>query len=133
MTKLSCIIPDLWSFQLAVIGILVSVATLLYASLSGKTEAKRISDTLTTFEAQNHSVGLGNAIEQLQKLIVSVVKQIRNFGILFVFTTISRLIPNCSILILIIYAILIALSLLASYSTIRTFYGSFNYYRHETE
>ena len=56
LTKLSCVISDVWSFQLAAIGVLISVATLLYASLSGKNEAKKISDTSKTIEAQNHSV-----------------------------------------------------------------------------
>ena len=133
MTKLSCIIPDLWSFQLAVIGILVSVATLLYASLSGKTESKQVSDTSKTLEAQNHSVGLGNAIKQLQKLNVAVVKQIRNFGILFAFTTIFRYVPCCNIWLSITYVIILAFTLLISYNTVRTLYGTFNYYRHEAE
>lgn len=133
MAKLSCVISDLWSFQLAAIGILVSVATLLYASLSGKNESKEISDALTTFEAQNHSVGLGNAIKQLEKLNISVVKQIRNFGVLFVCTTILRYIPNSSIWISILYAILIAVTLLFSYNTVKAFYRTFNYYQHEAE
>ena len=132
-TNLYSVISDLWSFQLATIGILVSVATLLYASLSGKTEAKRISDTSKTLEAQNHSVGLGNAIEQLQKLNVAVVKQIRNFGILFACTTIFRYVPCCNILFSLTYFIIVALTLFVSYTTIRTLYGTFNYYRHEAE
>lgn len=131
--KLSCVISDLWSFQLAAIGILVSVATLLYASLSSQTEAKRISDTSKTLEAQNHSVGLGNAIEQLQKLNVAVVKQIRNFGILFACTTIFRYIPCCNIWLSVTYVIIIAMTLFVSYSTVRTLNGTFNYYRHEAE
>ena len=132
-TKLSSVISELWSFQLAAIGILVSVATLLYASLSGKIEAKQISDTSKTLEAQNHSVGLGNAIEQLQKLNVAVVKQIRNFGILFACTTIFRYIPCCNMWLSLTYAIIIALSLYVSYATVRTLNGTFNYYRHEAE
>lgn len=133
MATMYSVISDLWSFQLATIGILVSVATLLYASLSGKTEAKRISDTSKTLEAQNHSVGLGNAIEQLQKLNVAVVKQIRNFGILFACTTIFRYVPCCNILFSLTYFIIIALTLFVSYTTVRTLYGTFNYYRHEAE
>lgn len=132
-TKLSSVISDLWSFQLAAIGILVSVATLLYATLSGKTEAKQISDKSKSVEAQNHSVGLGNAIKQLQKLNVAVVKQIRSFGILFAFTTILRCVPCCNIWLSLTYAIIIALTLFVSYATVRTLYGAFNYYRHEAE
>ena len=133
LTKLSCVISDVWSFQLAAIGVLISVATLLYASLSGKNEAKKISDTSKTIEAQNHSVGLGNAVNQLQELNIAVVKQIRNFGILFVCTTIFRYVPNCSIWLSVLNTIIIVSTLLVSYSTVRTLYGTFNYYRHETE
>lgn len=133
VTKLSCVISDLWSFQLAAIGILVSVATLLYASLSSKTEAKQITDASKTLEAKNHSVGLGNAIKQLQKLNVAVVKQIRNFGILFVCTTIFRYVNYCHLLLSILFAILISVTLLVSYHTVKTLYETFNYYRHEAE
>lgn len=133
VTKLSCVISDLWSFQLAAIGILVSVATLLYASLSGKTEAKHITDASKTLEAKNHSVGLGNAIKQLQKLNVAVVKQIRNFGILFACTTIFRYVTYCNLLLSVLFVILISVTLLVSYHTVKTLYGTFNYYRHEAE
>lgn len=131
--KLPCAISDLWSFQLAAIGILVSVATLLYASLSGKKEAKQILDTSTTFEAKNHSVGLVNAIKQLQKLNISVVIQIRNFGVLFVCTTILRYVPDCGMWYGVISAIVIVATLFVSCITVNTLYGTFNYFRHDAE
>lgn len=83
-------INDLWNIQMGVIGICVSVITLLYSSLSTKVEeVKSIKDS-KEYSLMNKKTALENSINTLRKANKQVIIGLISFSILFVFSTILK-------------------------------------------
>lgn len=88
-------IGDLWSIHLAIIGILVSVVTLLYASLCSKVEELDGIKNSTDYVLMNRATAMRNSIIKLRKLNKhAMLGIIITFG-LFVLTTILKYLPDC--------------------------------------
>ena len=61
------IIGDLWSVHLAIMGILVSVTTLLFASLSSKAEELDSIKNSTDYVLMNRATAVKNSIAIFRK------------------------------------------------------------------
>lgn len=84
------LIGDLWSLHLAIMGILVSVLTLLYASLCGKVEELDSIKQSEDFVLMNRATAIRNSIGQLRKLNKHVIIGLVFSFCLFVSTTIIK-------------------------------------------
>ena len=92
-------VNDLWSFQLAIMGILVSVMTLIYASLCSKVEEMKVLCKSEDYTAMNRTTALGNSIRSLRKLNLQVIKALVGAFVLFVFSTVLKYCIFCWFLI----------------------------------
>lgn len=88
------LIGDVWNVHLAIMGILVSVMTLLYTSLSGKVEELNSIKQSEEFALMNRATAMSNSIEQLRKLNNRVMKGLIISFCLFVITTIIKYLPE---------------------------------------
>jgi hypothetical protein len=84
----------MWSFHLAIMGILVSVMTLLCASLCGKVEELDSIKQSKVYALMNRSIAISNSIERLRKLNKQVMKGLIITLLLFILTTIIKYLPE---------------------------------------
>ena len=91
------IIGDLWSVHLAIMGILVSVTTLLFASLSSKAEELDSIKNSTDYVLMNRATAVKNSIATFRKLNKQVMYGlIITFG-LFTLSSALKYLPNSCI------------------------------------
>ena len=84
------ITSDLWSLHLGIIGIFVSVMTLLYASLSSKVEELKILRVSEDFSIMNRATAVENSVKSLRKLNKLVAKiLVCSFALFVVSTTLK--------------------------------------------
>lgn len=88
------LVNDLWSLHLAIMGILVSVLTLLYASLCGKVEELDSIKQSEEFILMNRATAVRNYINQLRSLNKQVMLGLIISFCLFVLTTIIKYLPE---------------------------------------
>ena len=108
------LINDLWSLHLAIMGILVSVLTLLYASLCGKVEELDSIKQSEEFVLMNRATAVRNSISRLRSLNKQVMIGLIISFCLFVLTTIIKYVPEgCVIKWIVIFNSIITFGLLA--------------------
>ena len=88
------LISDMWNFHLAIMGIMVSIITLLYASLCGKVEELNSIKKLEEYFLMNRATAISNSIERLRKLNKQAMVGLVVFFCLFVLTTILKYLPQ---------------------------------------
>mgnify|MGYP003390755041 CR=1 FL=1 len=88
------IISDLWSYQLSIVGVAVSVMTLLFASHVGKAEAYQHVSKNKDINSKNLSICLSNGIKAYKKLNWKIVRVLTFSVILFLYTSIVKYICN---------------------------------------
>lgn len=92
------LIGDLWSIHLAIMGIMVSVLTLLYATLSGLCEELRgIADT-EDYLLMNRKTALCNSIKVLRRLDKKTAQILAISAVLFLLISLLKYAPTDSIL-----------------------------------
>ena len=69
-------INDLWSLHLGMMGILVSIMTLLYASLSSKVEELKVLRISEDYTMMNRATAVENSVKALRKLNGQVIKNL---------------------------------------------------------
>lgn len=94
MNTLSSILSDLWSIQLSVIGIAVSVMTLLYASHVGKAEAYQHIKRRKNINDEFLSIYLSNGIDSYKKLNGKIVRILIVSCVLFIFTMVVKYVTH---------------------------------------
>lgn len=93
------IVSDLWSTQLAIIGIAVSVMALLFASHVGKVEAHRHISKSKEINNELMSVYLSNGIKTYQQLNSKIVVVFIASCFLFLYSSVVKYI-DCETLLL---------------------------------
>ena len=88
------LIDDMWNFHLAIMGIMVSIITLLYASLCGKVEELNSIKKSEEYFLMNRATAISNSIERLRKLNKQAMVGLVVFFCLFVLTTILKYLPQ---------------------------------------
>lgn len=88
-------IEDLWSVHLAIMGILVSVMTLLYATLSSKVEEMKCIKDSSDFTLMNRKTIVSNSIKALRLLNKKVMVALVGAFVLFVISSFLKYI-ECS-------------------------------------
>ncbi len=88
------LISDMWNFHLAIMGIMVSIITLLYASLCGKVEELNSIKKSEEYFLMNRATAISNSIERLRKLNKQAMVGLVVFFCLFVLTTILKYLPQ---------------------------------------
>lgn len=88
------LVGDVWNIHLAIMGILVSVMTLLYASLSGKVEELNSIKQSEEYALMNRATAISNSIERLRNLNKRVMIGLVISFCLFVLTTIIKYLPE---------------------------------------
>lgn len=88
------LIDDMWNFHLAIMGIMVSIITLLYASLCGKVEELNSIKQSKEYVLMNRATAISNSVERLRKLNKQVMAGLVIFFCLFVLTTILKYLPQ---------------------------------------
>ena len=91
------LIGDMWSFHLAIMGILVSVLTLLYASLCGKVEELNYIKQSEEYALMNRAIAMSNSIDRLHKLNKKIMKSLIISFCFFILTTIIKYLPEVCI------------------------------------
>ena len=89
-SHMDIIVGDLWSFQLSIIGIAVSVMTLLFASHVGNVEAYNQIRKSKEINNQLYSINLSNSIKIYEKLNNKVLNILFYSCILFICSTIVK-------------------------------------------
>lgn len=89
-TQMPVIVADLWSIQLAIIGITVSVMTLLFASHVGKVEARRNISKSKEINNELIRIYLSNAIKTYQQLNSKIVSAFIFSCILFLYSSVVK-------------------------------------------
>lgn len=92
------IVADLWSIQLAIIGIAVSVMALLFASHVGKVEAHRHISKSKEINNKLMSIYLSNGIKTYQQLNSKIVAVFITSCILFLYSSVVKYI-SCEIVV----------------------------------
>ena len=126
------LIGDIWNVHLAIIGILVSVMTLLYASLSGKVEELNNIKQSNEYALMNRATAMSNSIGQLRNLNNRVMKGLVIFFCLFVLTTIIKYLPKECITMLIVVAFIAFITLGLIIYGIKLAYDIYSQYKKET-
>lgn len=125
------LISDVWSFHLAIMGILVSVITLLYASLSSKVEELNSIKTSKEYALMNRVTAINNSIKQLRKLNMRVKKGLLISFCIFVLTTIIKYLPEgCLIKCIAMFNAIITIAFMAL--GIKLAYDVYSQYQKET-
>ena len=93
-TDITRIVSDLWSFQLSIVGIAVSMMTLLFASHVGKAEAFQHVSKSKDINSEYLSIYLSNGIKTYKQLNSKIVAILILSGLLFLYTTITKYISN---------------------------------------
>jgi len=124
-------IGDLWSIHLAIMGILISVITLLYATLCSKAEELEGIKNSTDYVLMNRATAVRNSIMKLRELNKHAVHGIIIAFCLFVFTTILKYLPDCCIINCLTVCDAISTIFLIAYG-LHLGYGVYSYYQKET-
>lgn len=125
------LIGDLWSLHLAIMGILVSVLTLLYASLCGKVEELNNIKQSNDFVLMNRATAINNSVVRLRKLNKHVVIGLIISFCLFVLTTIIKyLLEGCIIKWIASFDAIFTIGLLAF--GVKLAHGVYSQYQKET-
>ena len=124
-------IGDLWSVHLAIMGILVSVVTLLYASLCSKVEELDGIKNSTDYVLMNRATAMRNSIMKLRELNKHAMYGIIiTFG-LFLLTSILKYLPDSYIInYLAVFDAILTICLLAY--GLYLGYGAYSHYQKET-
>lgn len=88
--KVPVVLVDLWAFQLAVIGILVSVLTLLFASLVGNIESYNKVKDRVDINSQYLTTHLDNKKMIFKLLGNRIVTLFVCSSILFIYSTVAK-------------------------------------------
>ena len=88
------LIGDVWNVHLVIMGILVSVMTLLYASLSSKVEELNSIKQSKEYVLMNRATAIRNSINRLRQLNKKVMIGLTFSFCLFVLTTIIKNLPE---------------------------------------
>ncbi len=125
------VIGDLWSVHLAIMGILVSVTTLLFASLSSKAEELDSIKNSTDYGLMNRATAVKNSIAIFRKLNKrAMYGLIITFG-LFTLSSVLRYLPNsCVTNCLAIVDVVFTICLMAY--GIYLWHGVYSQYKKET-
>ncbi len=86
-------INDMWNFYLAIMGILVSMMTLLYASLCGKVEELNSIKQSEEYTLMNRTIVISNSIKRLRQLNKRVMIGLIITFCLLTLTTILKYLP----------------------------------------
>ncbi len=125
------LISDIWSINLAIMGILVSIIILLYTSLCGKVEELNSIKQSEKYALMNRAIALTNSIENLRKLNKQVMIGLIISLCIFVLTTIIKYLPEgCIIKWLATLNAIITIGLLAF--GIKLAHGIYSQYQKET-
>ena len=89
---------DLWSLSVGMIGILVSVMTLLYASLSSKVEELTILKKSKEYVTMNRATAVERTVKALQRLNRQVIRLLVMSFVLFLLSTILKYFYVCWLL-----------------------------------
>ena len=89
---------DLWSLSVGMIGILVSVMTLLYASLSSKVEELTILKKSKEYVTMNRATAVESTVKALQRLNRQVIWLLAMSFVLFLLSTILKYFYVCWLL-----------------------------------
>lgn len=89
---------DLWSLSVGIIGILVSVMTLLYASLSSKVEELTILKKSKEYVTMNRATAVERTVKALQRLNRQVIWLLAMSFVLFLLSTILKYFYVCWLL-----------------------------------
>ena len=88
--KVPVVLGDLWAFQLAVIGILVSVLTLLFASLVGNIESYNQVKDRVDINSQYLTTHLNNKKLIFKELNNKIIALFVCSSILFIYSTVAK-------------------------------------------
>jgi hypothetical protein len=91
---------DLWSFSVGMIGILVSVMTLLYASLSSKVEELTVLKKSKEYITMNRATAVERTVKALQRLNRQVIRLLVMSFVLFLLSTVLKYFYVCWLLML---------------------------------
>lgn len=89
---------DLWSLSVGMIGILVSVMTLIYASLSSKVEELTILKKSKEYVTMNRATAVERMVKALQRLNRQVIWLLAMSFVLFLLSTILKYFYVCWLL-----------------------------------
>ena len=92
--QMACIVADLWSIQLSIIGIAISVMTLLFTSHVGKVEVFRHICKSKDINNELMSVYLSNGIRTYQQLNSKIVSVFTISCILFLYSSVVKYISS---------------------------------------
>lgn len=98
-TQMPDIVADLWSIQLAVIGIAVSVMALLFASHVGKVEAHRHISKSKDINNELMSIYFSNGIKTYKQLNSKIVAVFITSCVLFLYSSVVKYI-SCETMVL---------------------------------
>ena len=125
------LIGDMWNFHLAIMGILVSMMTLLYASLCGKVEELNSIKQSKEYALMNRATAISNSIERLRNLNKQVMTGLVISFCLFVLTTIVKYSPQgCLTKWIVVINAIITIGLLAF--SVKIALGIYSQYQKET-
>ena len=91
---------DLWNFSVGMIGILVSVMTLLYASLSSKVEELTVLKKSKEYITMNRATAVERTVKALQRLNRQVIRLLVMSFVLFLLSTVLKYFYVCWLLML---------------------------------
>lgn len=104
---------DLWSIHLAIIGIMVSVMTLLYATLCSKVEEMKCIENSSDFTLMNRKTIVSNSIKALRLLNKKVMVVLIGTFVLFIISSFLKYIEfNYSEILISIVAVITLLLIL---------------------
>lgn len=130
MNCFSSLNNDLWSIHLAIIGIMVSVMTLLYATLCSKVEELKCIKNSSDFTLMNRKTIVSNSIKALRLLNKKVMVVLIGASVLFVISSFLKYIECSYSEILISIVAVFTLLLILDIAIIA--YGVFVQYQKET-
>ena len=90
---------DLWSLSVGMIGILVSVMTLLYASLSSKVEELTVLKKSKEYVIMNRATAVERTVKALQRLNRQVIWLLVMSFVLFLLSTVLKYFYVCWLLV----------------------------------
>ena len=118
---------DLWSLSVGMIGILVSVMTLLYASLSSKVEELTVLKKSKEYVIMNRAMAVERTVKALQRLNRQVIKLLVMSFVLFLLSSVLKYFYVCWLLML---DVILALLLIAF--CVGQAYRIYSQYQNET-
>ena len=119
-----CIICDVWSLSLGLIGIYMSIITMVFATLSSKVEEKRAIENSQDYRVMNHGIAVENSINTLRRFNRKVMYALGSTFLLFLLSTAAKFFTTCWLI-----AICLMISLLLITCSIGLVYQLFSYYQ----